>query len=32
MVVPSFYADQINAIIGGTYDPTSGSVRERLNI
>jgi hypothetical protein len=32
MVVPSYYAYEINLIIGGTYDPTSGFVRERLNI
>ncbi len=32
MVVPSFYAYEINLIIGGTYDQNSGLVRERLNI
>jgi hypothetical protein len=32
MVVPTVYANQINSIIGGTYDSTSGLVRERLTV
>jgi hypothetical protein len=32
MVVPTVYANQINSIIGGTHDPTSGLVREKLTV
>jgi hypothetical protein len=32
MTFPTSYANQISSIIGGTHDPTSGLVREKLTV
>ncbi len=32
MDIPAYYADQINSIIGGTYDPRSNLVSKTLTV